>query len=276
MAIDVRHQFNSQKSDNSTAQAQGKVLPSHWNAGHNITMASGNVIGRVSAGNGAIEEIPLVTTSAGAGDAGKIPRLNSSGQIDSSMIPGGGGGGGGYPSIAFPKRTSTPKIAGDIGGTALSTLALTASRQYFIPLVVPRDVTLTGLRISVTTASAGAANLGIYANTQSGGNDVPGARIAQITATLDTGTTGDKTGSFSSSVTLTAGTLYWVSAIGSAAATIRALAVASVQTALGRQVNNTGAITHLFASGSGSTLPDPAPSSLSDGTGVCPAIYLVE
>jgi hypothetical protein len=153
---------------------------------------------------------------------------------------------------------------------------LTASRQYFIPLVVPVNVTLTGLRISVTTASAGAANIGIYANTQSGGNDTPGARIAQITATLDTGTTGDRTGNFASSVTLTAGTLYWVSVIGSAAATIRALAVASVQTALGRQVNGTGAITHLFASGSGSTLPDPAPGSLSDGTGVCPAIYLIE
>jgi hypothetical protein len=272
MAIDVRHQFNSSKSDNPTAQAQGKVLPSHWNAGHNITMASGNVIGRVSTGNGAIEEIPLATTSAGAGDAGKIPRLNASGKIDQSML----GSSSPYPSIAYPRRTSTPKIAGDVNGTTLSTITLTASRQYFIPLVVPRDVTLPSLRISVTTSSAGAANLGIYANTQSGGNDVPGARIAQITATLDTGSTGDKTGNFASSVTLTAGTLYWVSMIGSAAAAIRALAVGSCQVALGRQVNNTGAITHLFASGSGSTLPDPAPGSLSDGTGVCPAIYLVE
>jgi hypothetical protein len=186
------------------------------------------------------------------------------------------GGGGGYPSIAYPRRTSTPKIAGDIGGTALSTITLTASRQYFIPLVVPRDVTLPSLRISVTTAASGAANLGIYANTQSGGNDVPGARIAQITATLDTGSTGDKTGNFASSVTLTAGTLYWVSVICSAAAVIRALAVGSCQVALGRQVNSTGAITYLFVAGSGSTLPDPAPGSLSDGTGVCPAIYLIE
>lgn len=37
-------------------------------------------------------QIQTVETSAGAGDAGKIPRLNSSGQLDASV--GGGGGGG--------------------------------------------------------------------------------------------------------------------------------------------------------------------------------------
>jgi hypothetical protein len=176
--------------------------------------------------------------------------------------------------IAYPKRSATPKIVGDVAGTALTTLALTASRQYFIPLVVPRDVTLTGLRISVTTAATGTASIGIYGNTVVGGNDAPGALLASVTG-LNTGTAGDITGSLS--YTLQAGTLYWASLIASAAATIRALAVASRGTELGRSVNNTTAISYLYAAGSGATLPATAPTTLTAAAGaVTPAIYLLE
>jgi hypothetical protein len=178
------------------------------------------------------------------------------------------------PQIAYPKRSATPKIVGDVNGTALTTLALTASRQYFIPLVVPRNVKLTGLRISVTTASAGTASIGIYGNTVVNGDDAPGSLLASVTG-LDTGTTGDKTGSLS--YTLQAGTLYWASLISSAAATVRALAVASQQTALGRTANNTPVTSYLYAAGSGSTLPTTAPTTLTAAAGaVTPAIYLLE
>jgi hypothetical protein len=175
--------------------------------------------------------------------------------------------------IAYPKRSSTPKIVGDVNGTALSTLALTSSRLHFIPLVVPRAVTLTGLRISVTTAAAGTASIGIYDSAVVSGDDAPGSLVASVTG-LDTGTTGDKTGSLS--YTLQAGTLYWACMIASAAATIRALAVGSRGAELGRSVNNTTAITYLYAAGSGSTLPTTAPATLTAATGVAPAIYLLE
>lgn len=176
--------------------------------------------------------------------------------------------------IAYPKRSATPKIVGDAGGTALTTLGLTAARQYFVPFVVPRQVDLTGLRISVTTQSAGTASIGIYGNTVVSGDDAPGALLASVTG-LDTGNpTGNKTGTLS--YTLRPGVLYWASLICSAGPTVRALAVGSVQTALGRTANNTTVISYLYAAGSGSTLPDPAPTSLTDGTGACPAIYLLE
>jgi hypothetical protein len=178
------------------------------------------------------------------------------------------------PQIAYPKRTATPKIVGDANGTALTTVTVTASRQFFIPLVVPRNVTLTGLRFSVTTAATGTASMGIYGNTVVNGDDAPGTLLTSVTG-LDTGTTGDKTGSLN--YTLQAGTLYWASFISSAAATVRALAVASRSTELGRVVNGTAIVTHLYASGSGSTLPDPAPTTLSTGQGgTPPAIYLIE
>jgi hypothetical protein len=176
--------------------------------------------------------------------------------------------------MCWPKRSATPKIVGDVAGTALTTLALTASRQYFIPLVVPRAVTLTGLRIAVTTASAGTASIGIYGNTKVGGDDAPGSLLASVTG-LDTGSTGDKTGSLS--FTLQAGTLYWASLIASAAATVRALAVASQSTALGRTVNNTTVTSYLYAAGTGSTLPATAPTTLTAAAGAAaPAIYLLE
>ncbi len=178
------------------------------------------------------------------------------------------------PQITYPKRSATPKIVGDVAGTALTTLALTASRQYFIPFVVPRDVNLTGLRISVTTAATGTASIGIYGNVVVSGDDAPGDLLASVT-NLNTGSTGDKTGSLS--YTLQAGVLYWASLISSAAATVRALAVASQQTALGRTANNTTVISYLFVAGSGSTLPTTAPTALSVASGaVTPAIYLLE
>lgn len=205
---------------------------------------------------------------------GKLLVWDGSKWAEVSAAAGGGGWPG--PSIAYPKRTTTPKIVGDAAGTALSTLTLTAARQYFIPLVVPRQVTLSGLRISVTTASAGTANAGIYANTVVSGSDSPGALLASTTTAFNTGSTGDKTSDFSSNLTLQPGVLYWASMISSAAAAVRALAVGSIQSSLGRQVNSTGVISHLFVAGSGATLPATASTTPTEGTASIPAIYMIE
>jgi hypothetical protein len=174
--------------------------------------------------------------------------------------------------VCWPIRTATPKVAGDIGATALTTLAVTSSRQYWVPVVVARKITLTALRISVTTASAGLASVGLYSNRVASGSDEPNQLLASATG-LDTGTTGDKTGSIS--YTLQPGVLYWASLICAAAATLRAMAVGSIQPALGRTVNGTTMISHLYAAGSGSTLASPAPATFTAGTGSTPAIYLV-
>lgn len=177
--------------------------------------------------------------------------------------------------VPWVRRLNTPKIAGDAACTALTTLALTASRLYFVPFTVPRQVDLGGLRISVTTASAGSASIGIYGQYAPGGDEGAGSLIASATG-LNTGTTGDKSFGFANSVRLVTGRTYWAALICSATPTLRALAVGSVQMALGRAVNATGAITHLFAAGDGSTLPQDAPYPLSEGTGSVPAIYLLE
>lgn len=58
MTISVKHAFQSAKADGSDASL---VRPSNWNAEHTITMATARLIGRSTAGTGAIEEISLGT-----------------------------------------------------------------------------------------------------------------------------------------------------------------------------------------------------------------------
>jgi hypothetical protein len=58
MPISLKHAFTSAKADGPDAT---RVQPSNWNAEHTITMATGNVIGRTTAGDGAAEELPIST-----------------------------------------------------------------------------------------------------------------------------------------------------------------------------------------------------------------------
>ncbi len=54
MAISLTHAFSSGKSDGGDATL---VQPSNWNANHTITMATARVLGRTTAGGGAVEEL---------------------------------------------------------------------------------------------------------------------------------------------------------------------------------------------------------------------------
>jgi microcystin-dependent protein len=56
MAIQIKHAFVSAKGDGGDATL---VRPSNWNAAHSTSMASGQLIGRLTAGIGAFEEIPI-------------------------------------------------------------------------------------------------------------------------------------------------------------------------------------------------------------------------
>ena len=56
MAIQIKHQFVSLKGDGTDAT---QVQPSNWNATHAFTLATGQLVGRLSPGAGAAEEIPI-------------------------------------------------------------------------------------------------------------------------------------------------------------------------------------------------------------------------
>ena len=59
MAVSLKHAFQSAKSDGPDSS---NVQPSNWNAEHTLTCATARLLGRTTAGTGAVEEI-----SAGTG-----------------------------------------------------------------------------------------------------------------------------------------------------------------------------------------------------------------
>lgn len=56
MALEVKHKFASAKTDGTDATL---IQPSNWNDTHDITLASGNLLGRSTAGAGSAEEISI-------------------------------------------------------------------------------------------------------------------------------------------------------------------------------------------------------------------------
>lgn len=172
------------------------------------------------------------------------------------------------------KTSGGMHYAGDITGTNLGAGAVTAGRTTFVPFKVGRRMTLTAIGFNVTTgAAATLGSAGIYANTVSGGFDVPGALLASASG-LDTSTTGDKTGSVS--LTLVPGVVYWAATkVDSASVQLRNISISSRDSGLGRLQNQNVVLTALIVSGSGSTLADPA-GSPSSTTAAPPAVLLVE
>jgi hypothetical protein len=154
-----------------------------------------------------------------------------------------------------------------VNATAATTLALTASRVYWITFVVPRKVNITQLAINVTTASAGTHYVGIYASDYYW--QPTGAPLESVS--FDTSSTGVKTANVN--VTLSIG-VYWFAWAAGSAATVTAIALAGCAS-LG--LGNLGTANTTYYYTSGSTLPNPAPTSgytVATGSAV-PAIGVV-
>lgn len=112
---------------------------------------------------------------------------------------GGGGGFSGYSFDSVPTwRPPRPLENSTIG-------SYVNQEMYLYPIIVPEDLTLTGLGFEVTTLQAGSSVFAcVYADN---GNFFPGA-LVKATAAISTATTGIKSESFAG-VALPAGG-YWV------------------------------------------------------------------
>lgn len=116
-------------------------------------------------------------------------------------------------------------------GTALGTGAPTANILRAIPFIVAKTMTIDQMAMNVTTAVAGAARIGIYADN---GNNYPGALVVEATSVtqIDTGLAGVRIASGGLPVILQPG-LYWLAIVSNAAPTIRTFVVASMLPVLG-------------------------------------------
>jgi hypothetical protein len=150
-----------------------------------------------------------------------------------------------------------------VNATAATTLGLTASRTYWIPFAVTRKVSITQLATNVTTQSAGTHYVGIY-----GSNDSWQPTGTPLTSGSFSGSgTGLKT--MTVSLTLSPG-VYWLCWAAGSSATVRAIALAACAS-LDIGSLGTANTTHYYTSGS--TLPDPAPTTgYTAGSSALPAV----
>lgn len=74
MAISIKHPFVSAKGDGGDATL---VRPSNWNASHATLMATGQLLGRLTAGTGVFEEIPVSAFMASILNTADLPTLIS-------------------------------------------------------------------------------------------------------------------------------------------------------------------------------------------------------
>jgi len=154
------------------------------------------------------------------------------------------------------------------GSVAVSTIAQVADRIEFHPFIPARTVTINELAIDVSTnVAATNCKAAIYSDNGSG---APNALLAG-TADLSCATTGVKTGAVSS-LTLTAGTIYWFAVHSSSTQTLRGIPLSAL---LPIGVSNAANLAH-FTSRRGTSsyaggLPSVAPTS-TPGANIAPMV----
>lgn len=152
MTVSVLHQKVSAIADDPASVAAGEVVPSDWNASHNITMDSGFLLGRSTAGAGSAEEI---TVGSGLSLSGGT--LSASGTSGVSSFSAG--------TTGFTPNTATTgdvTLAGTLavanGGTGVTTSTGTGSVVLSTGPTFAPDVVMSGsssnpiLRITQTGA----------------------------------------------------------------------------------------------------------------------------
>lgn len=82
MAVSLLHSTNVAVADDGTSP----VGSNEWNAQHQLTLASGNVLGRTTAGSGPVEEIPISSIGVSDGDKGDITITAGVWSIDVNVV----------------------------------------------------------------------------------------------------------------------------------------------------------------------------------------------
>tara|TARA_R100000988_G_C3985442_1_gene159425 strand:- start:403 stop:1344 length:942 start_codon:yes stop_codon:yes gene_type:complete len=166
--------------------------------------------GRVGLGN---YIIAVDQTLSASEDGYVMTYSNSSGEI--SLREAGGGGGSSYPPTLATSidsaydmymLTSLPPFTRTV---LSSTTQSIGDSPYLVPFLAPVDITGVALEISITGSGAG-SNLLLCLYESSATTGTPTSKVTNSDLTIDGSTTGYKTGTFSSSVSLSSNTAYWI------------------------------------------------------------------
>lgn len=172
-------------SSTTTALANIGAAASGAVTGSGLTMATARLLGRSTAGTGAVEEITLGTGLSFSGTT-----LNATG--------GGGSGFGGYAVGNWICPVNGPLGAGSASGTA--------DQIYLIPAMVDRSITVSELGARVATVAAGSTvQLAIYGSSNGVPTGLPLASTGDLSSATST-----VISSAVISFNITAGGLYWM------------------------------------------------------------------
>lgn len=141
------------------------------------------------------------------------------------------------------------------GGLAAGTTSIPANTIAAVPFVSPVDLTVDQIGVPVTTlATAGTADLHIYANLPSGW---PGAKLLS-SSVLNTSTTGFKVATIS--FTFEAGKVYWLAIRASVAVSVRGVQLANAKQFGMASADGSGS-GYATALAQASTMPAAAPAN---------------
>lgn len=227
MAISLTHTTTSAEPDSG----DGKISSNAWNEAHTLTMAADRILGRTTAGTGAVEELTaagvraFLDLEAGTDFIG-IGGGTYTGDVS---VPDEAYGSAWNASVEVPTKNAVydrvenilhpgfvaanwyPLNVGFASGASqtVSATAIAADTIYYIPFVLARQITVSDLGARVTTAVASAKfRVAIYANNASTARPT-GTPLAETGDILTGGATGTFTGDITgANVTLAAG-IYW-------------------------------------------------------------------
>jgi len=175
MTISIKHPFVSQKSDGSDPT---EVQPSNWNAAHQIEMASGFVLGRLSPFTGAAEELPATTygasllnqgTAAAARATLKAVNIEGDTMTGALNLPANGlDVGSGQLKVTGGNVTLSGNLTASGNITAYSDARL---KENITPLTDALKMVLKLQGVRYTRRATGQVNIGLIA--QDVGNVVP-------------------------------------------------------------------------------------------------------
>ena len=211
MTISLVHAFQSAIADGGDTSL---VQPSDWNAEHTLEMATSKILGRTTAGTGAVEELSVgtgLTLSAGSLAANiSDTAYASSWNADTTNAPSKNAVYDKFEALFQHGTKATywysPTL--EFGGQTTTGAAMSIDTIYYFPILITRTITISDLGARVTTNVAGKnIAIAIYAHDASTNlpTGTPVAATGNISAASAAVVSADITGS---DVTLTPG-LFW-------------------------------------------------------------------